>query len=215
MKLKYYGVIGMAAALLGCIGDVLLLYVPNGGYEKWDYTFFSSIAYWRLLAGHYLGVLFIPFQLVGFWQIYQAIKSAENRFVLPVMAMTLYVIIIGVAYHGMLGELGTFLQLNESSGLATEIRATTKAQLIAFLEPLGGVLFVLFLGISLGLWSIIRYQNTLYPRWMAWVNPLFIYVLITGVYVLFPSWGSALMVAGFNLSIFILLTCSTIVLWNK
>lgn len=211
-KLKMLGMVGVMAALIGCIGDLLLLYAPDGGYEKMDYQFFDRISDWRLQLGHYLGVLFIPFELLGFLLVYYALRPAKSKLVLPIIASTVYVMIIGVAYHGMVGLGGMVMhyQAQVQSDPASFTAFFDNFKL--FFEPLGFVLFLVFLFISLGLFYIIRYDNTLYPRWVAFFNPLFTYIVIVLIYLLFPGIGSALMVTGFNLSILVLLLVSVMVL---
>ncbi len=215
MKLRWFGIVGVLAALVGCVADVLLLYVPNGAYEQQDYLFFQQIPQWRLTLGHYLGVLTIPLELVGFWQVYRAIETAGNRYVVPVMAATVYVMVIGVAYHAMVSIGGTVMHLQRQNVLSQTAFTSLFDTVKFYFEPFGAVLFILFLFISFGLFYIIYFRKTLYPKWVAFFNPLFIYLAIVVIYLLFPQHiGSLLMVAGFNFSILVLLAISTVVLWE-
>ena len=216
MKLRWFGIIGIIAAFLGCVADVLLLYAPNGGYERQDYLFFEQIPQWRLTLGHYLGVLVIPLELIGFWQVYQAIKSAGNKYVIPVMLATVYVMVIGVAYHAMVSIGGTVIRAKNYALLSEEYFTSFFDTIKFYFEPFGAILFVLFLFISAGLFYIIWFRKTLYPKWVAFFNPLFVYLAIVVMYLLFPQHiGSMLMVAGFNFSILILLSISTVFMWNR
>lgn len=207
---------GMLAAAVGMTADVLLLYVPNGGYENWDYRFFTQIGADRLLWGHFLGVIFIPFELLGFWQVYKALEPAGRRFVLPVMLPIVLVTVWGVAYHAMLAGLAAVMRLQGAGALLPAVFEDTYLHLKTAIEPLGYLLFGIFVYISGGLFYLIRYRVTLYPRWVAWVNPLLVYLLAVGLYMLFPQHvGSAAVVAGFNLAIFVTLAVSTAVLWRR
>ncbi len=212
MKLKWYGIIGIIAAFIGCIGDVLLLYSPNGGYENMDYLFFNDIADWRICLGHYLGVLFIPLELVGFWQVYQALKESNSRLVIPVLMATVYVMVIGVAYHGMVGMGGLLVHAQQVEEIGV-VSSYLKWGITMF-EPLGSILFFVFLFISFGLFYLIYSQKTAYPRWVAFTNPLFTYLIWVLLYLISPAVGGLFVVAGFNLSILIFLAVSTIVLWD-
>ena len=212
MKLYWLGIIGMAAAVLGCLGDILLLYVPDGNYEKQDYLFFQQIPQWRLTAGHFLGVLFIPLELVGFWQVYKAIEKTGKRYTVPLVLATVYVMIMGVVYHGIVGSMGTFVHLAASDLVNPAVAESTMNTLKLYFEPFGFLLLILFVFISSMLSYLIWFKNeqTLYPKWMAFFNPVFTYLLIVILYLILPkNIGSALMVMGFNLSIFVLLAAST------
>lgn len=215
MRLRYFGLIGMVAALGGFVADVLLLYVPSGGYENWDYQFFMHISENRIWWGVLLGVFAIPFELFGFWQVYQAIQPSGKRYVLPVLLPVVFITIWGVTYHGMLGGLAHFIQLGKNINLPPDTHQHYLTQLISAIEPLGNLLFGIFVYVSAGLFYLIRFKKTLYPKWVAWANPFFFYLICVLLYVLFPQHiGSIAMVSGFSLSIFATLAVSTFVLWK-
>ncbi|OWY24586.1 hypothetical protein C7N43_16665 [Sphingobacteriales bacterium UPWRP_1] len=216
MRLRWFGLIGMVAALCGFAADVLLLYVPNGEYEKWNYLFFEQISVNRIWLGHFIGVFCIPFELFGFWQVYKAVEQAGKRYVLPVLVPVIFVTVWGVAYHAMLGGMATLIHLGKRVHLRPDVFENSMGQLVSYMEPLGYLLFGIFVFISAGLFYLIRYKSTLYPRWVAWVNPFFFYLACVALYRLFPQHiGSMVMVSGFSLSIFGTLAVSTCVLWNR
>ncbi len=210
IKLRWLGIIGMIAALIGCVGDVFLLYAPQGGYENQDYLFFNSIPLENIRFGHYLGVLFIPFELVGFLQVFYALRPSKSKLLIPLIAATIYVMVIGVAYHGMVGIGGIYLKTAGGAAVTEHFPF-----IVSCFEPLGFVLFLVFLFISFSLSYLIYFKKTLYPKWVAFTAPFFSYLVIVLVYLINKPIGSALMVAGFNLSIFVLLLVSTVVLWEE
>lgn len=215
-SLRLFGIIGIIAALFGITADLLLLYVPNGGYENWDYQFFTQISEQRIYWGHLIGVVYIPFELAGFWQVYKALEPAGRRWVLPVLLPVVFVTIWGVAYHAMLAGFAAYMRLQAEVALPDALSTQTFGHLKATLEPLGNLLFLLFVFISGGLFYLIRYKETHYPKWVAWVNPMLIYLIAVVLYLLFPQHiGSMAVVAGFNLSILVVLSTSTIVLWKR
>jgi hypothetical protein len=215
-SLRLFGIIGIIAALFGITADLLLLYVPNGGYENWDYQFFTQISEQRIYWGHLIGVVCIPFELAGFWQVYKALEPAGRRWVLPVLLPVVFVTIWGVAYHAMLAGFAAFIRLQAEVALPDALSTQTFGHLKATIEPLGNLLFLLFVFISGGLFYLIRYKETHYPKWVAWVNPMLMYLIAVGLYLLFPQHiGSMAVVAGFNLSILVVLSTSTIVLWKR
>lgn len=201
MTSKHYLFIGIVGAIAACIADLLLLYVPYGGYEAWDYAFFKDISPTRLYLGHYIGLFFIPLQLLGFVAVRQALISAPTARINLITALTVYTTILGVAYHASLGQLAIFGHFATQNNVAADIAALHRQTLIAFFEPLGKVLFVLFALLSLIMGHTIWVYQTKYPKRAAWFVPFTIYLLIIAIYCFNKPIGSAFMVAGFNLSI--------------
>ncbi len=56
--LRRAGIVGIVTGVALSIADISLLYSPAGGYES-D-AMLLTIPMWRLLLGHYLGVLMLP-----------------------------------------------------------------------------------------------------------------------------------------------------------
>lgn len=194
--------IGILAALLSCLADILLLYVPEGGYESGDYGFFFNIPPFRLLLGHYGGIFIIPLQLLGFVAVRKALMPAGRTWVNAISGLTVFLTVAGVAYHGQLGLFANFMQqLNIG---------VKKAQLVAglqncypFFEPLAAVLMFLYAILSFLLAYTVAYKPTAYPRRAALGNPLAVYLVIILFYVVNKPIGGLFMVAGINFSIFI------------
>ena len=46
-----------------------------------------TIPMWRLLLGHYLGVLMLPFYLSALWHLYEGIKTGGAWLSIPVAAL--------------------------------------------------------------------------------------------------------------------------------
>jgi ABC-type Fe3+-siderophore transport system permease subunit len=193
--------IAIAAALLGAIADVLLLYSPNGGYEVGDYAFLKDISTNRIVVGHYLGIFFIPLEMLGLFHIYRCLSPAGGWQPWAVVIGALFVGYPGVAYHGMVAFIHTLVN-----------QGTTDAALIEHLrllsEPVGGALAVGGLAVA-GLFAyIVLKKNTFYPKWMAWCNPGTFYILFALSYLVIPPVGNVLLPAAFNLSFLLFFSCS-------
>jgi hypothetical protein len=68
--IRIAGIVAIGGALVGMMGDYCLLYSPQGGYLDGDYGFLEGISMNRVLWGHYLGVLAIPFEAAGLYLIW-------------------------------------------------------------------------------------------------------------------------------------------------
>jgi hypothetical protein len=87
-NLNRTGIISLIGAIMVGIGEFLLHYNP-AGYNGSHYAFFVSIANWRLIAGHFITVLFIPFYIAGYWHFYLALKKGSNQ---PALAVLTHII---------------------------------------------------------------------------------------------------------------------------
>ena len=85
--LRLTGIVGIITGIAMSIADISLLYSLAGGYES-D-AMLLTIPMWRLLLGHYLGVL-MPFYLIALWHLYEGIKAGGARLSIPVAALLGY-----------------------------------------------------------------------------------------------------------------------------
>ncbi len=201
--------IAMAACLIGATADVLLLYSPNGGYEDQTYNFLRTISPSRLLWGHFLGVLFIPLELLGLFHIYRGLQPAGTKWVFPLLIITIFTIFPGVAYHATCAFTATLLQMQAQGGEEVQ---TLVVQQLSFLkslfEPLGGFLAIGMIVLSLLFGHIVFWKETYFKRWVAFAMPLTFYIIFGLFYLLWPSIGNVLIPAGFNLAFFGMFVCS-------
>lgn len=184
--------IGGLAGLIGACADVLLLYSPNGGYHTFDYKFLQDIAPNRMLAGHYLGVLFIPLEIFGFWAL---TKRMDNiRLGQRLLLAAIFATILGVAYHGQLLWVAQALANNADL-----------QQIKWWFEPLSWCMAVPFGAFAL-IWGRLAFRGEVgFPKWLAWLNPAITYLCWIVLYILVPIIGNLIIVAGFNLSVALLL----------
>ncbi len=195
--------VAIAAALLGAVADLLLLYSPNGGYETGDYQFLKEISTNRIIVGHYLGILFIPLEMLGLFHIYRCIKPAGGWMPWAVVMGALFVGYPGVAYHGMVAFIHTLVtQGTADAGLMEHMRLLS--------EPVGAALAVGGLAVAGIFMYIVIKKPTLYPKWIAFANPGTFYVVIAISYLLIPPVGNVLMPAAFNLSFLLFFACSLV-----
>ncbi|MEX0811630.1 MAG: DUF6796 family protein [Chitinophagales bacterium] len=201
---KYGLYIAMFGALLGGIGDVLLLYHPDGNYEAGDYLFLADIPPHRLLIGAYLGILFIPFQVFGLAVLYQKLKPAiEGKSWLFFFAIIL-TLFPGIAYHATCAFTGMYLRIAQDLPADQSDYMFQQFDFIKLLfEPLGAFLALGFFVLSFLYSFLIWKRETQLEKWKAWFNPALIYTFCIVVYLVFPLIGNVLAPAGFNLSLFL------------
>lgn len=199
----FYLRLAIIGTILACVADCLLLYVPYGKYELWDYAFFKDISQTRLYIGHFLGILFIPLELLGFMAVHSALEAAPNWRIRLIILLTITMSIWGIAYHAMLGFVASFIHFAAQQNLNMDIALAYLQTIRLYFEPFGNLVFVLFALMSLLMAHTVWQFPTKYPRWAAWGNPFFVYLLLVAIYSINKPFGSALIVAGFNLAVLV------------
>lgn len=195
----YY--IAIAAGLIGATADVLLLYNSTGGYDDLTYRFYFGIDSDRLMWGHYLGIFFIPLQLLGMARVYERMKNVPAEY-LTVLGLTVFMTLVpGVVYHGTCAFAGSMMQYGKETNLIDSPAFQQMFQQAKNLfEPLGYGLFAGFALLS-GMISYAVYRwNTAYHKSIALLTPISFYVIFAILYKVLPIVGNMLMPAGFNLS---------------
>jgi len=214
------GIVGMIGALLMVISDVILLARPISGCEALvsgarENTIY--LAQWRLPVGSILGVVVLPLQIIGFWQILYALKPAGKWWSWPPFLIVAHMLIVGAAFHGTYAFVGTALKAHYSLVQAGEAGLP---QMASLLHQYSDILFHIS-GAELvlaSLWFVgaILFRKTSYPRWISVSNPL---VCTSGLYLsamLIPApVGGYIAPIMFNLGIFTFLILSTIVLYRQ
>ncbi len=197
--------ISIFAAICGCIADVLLLYSANGNYHTGDLNFFHDISISRITWGYFIGILLIPFELLGLTVIGDELypeKSTKRtlfQFVLE------YLFILGLIYHGIISIMG--IVKKEASNAEYVIELCN-----ALHDPLVFILGLGFVFLTCGIVIPVIQRKTVFPKWLLVFNPIVTYAIILITYFALPAVGNYLMVAGFNFSILVFLIAAFIML---
>jgi len=213
-SLRLAGIVGIITGIAMSMADISLLYSSAGGYES-DAPLLT-IPMWRLLLGHYLGVLMLPFYLIALWHLYEGIKPAGARLSIPVAALLGYVSAAGGAFHGSFAVPALIAQAGVGASPETQTVLTNLlANAYQFIEPLQAVVFLAAFVGSLWLGAAILSGRTAYPRWFLLANPVLVQAVLITSYFLTPNPVSTLLLpAAASLSLLILFGLSTALLWN-
>lgn len=168
----------------------------------------------EVLIGHYLAIFFIPLGLFGIWQVYQGLKPQKNRFALPFLLAGTFGLIYASFYHGTLGFVAGALQAQEQALAASELAQEITRQGVLYFnslsEPLGTLLLLVDLIVTLLFVFNVWFRETFFPRWMIAVNPLTIQGLITlAIWIAPHPLNQALWLTVFNLSLAIWYAATT------
>lgn len=213
--LRMTGLFGVVGSLLAAAGDFATAYTlaPPPAMNTVPWLSFPEFAEFvapqsqlRLLVGHYLGVLFIPLNVLGMWHIYLALAPGGRGVALIFLGAGSLLAVIGAAFHGMVGLAVTVIRAGDPA---------TSTHAVAYIEPFAWMLTLvgsaLFLLLAVSIWQ----GRSAFPRWMAWVSPLPGQLGLTLAAHVTPLAVSVLLVVcGFNLSVLLFFIISTIRLWH-
>jgi len=190
-----FGWAGLAATILVGIGEFLVHYSATGYTGANNFTWLTSIPANRISIGHWLMVLGMPFYIFGYYHLYLCLRKGDEILARMLLVLGVFAFVIGGVWAG-------------SRAMLTEIVKSENQLLIEYYkshyEILVQVLRILILFISV-LWVyIILTTKTIYPKWMALVNPILILGLIFVAYFLLPFFGSFLVPTAMNVTHLIL-----------
>lgn len=164
--------VAAVAASAASVGDVLLLWFANGG--RADLPMLSPLGERGLLAGHYLGVLAIPFYAVGYWGLAEAIRANHPSAARAVFGIGALASAWGAAVHGITGIAE---HLERAAGVPPRDPLHFFEEHGAYLLPLWLVLAALLTAGSIAFARAVAKGDTALPRWMALANPLSLVVV--------------------------------------
>ena len=215
-RLRLAGVASCIAAVAAVIADLALQYTPNRAeLFSSQYLYLAHVPEWRLLLGHYLGILALPFEIGGFWLVYQALTPAGKRVSLAFFLLTAYGVAVGPALHGSAGLLALVVQA--SQGAPADVHQSLAHVLEgsgAFTMPLGVLILLCLLAASLVYAAAVAFMHTRLPRWMALCNPLTLVLLFALLSSIVPGLALILAPTALNLSVLIFFALCTVALWR-
>jgi len=204
--LRITGILSIFVALLTTSADELLQYSPQG---YGSYVYVRNFALWRSLSGHTLGVLAIPLLALGYWSVCHALKLSGVKYTSVFFWIMVYGLAIGTAAHGTFAGVIVLIQTGATP-------PTGEAYFLTYGGPLFVVTLLCYAIVSIWYCITVLSKRTLYPKWMAFLNPFFISLLIAffqGSSIV-PVLGNVLAPAWLNFAHVMFFTLSTCVLWH-
>ena len=225
--LRITGLTALLGVLLYAIGDVLLL---AGKVSLDDYPKLKPFAKLlsgaelmvtlspnRMIWGALLGVFATPLVLLGIWQVYQGLGATNDWAVLTTVGLFGIASVIGAFVHGTFYFMGEYIHaLNNveepsQSAIAAMIERHKKVLIISYAPVL---IFILVASILFSI--LVASGKTLFPVWVAWINPVTMTIAWLVIKRVLPQfvrdWTEG---AGFNIAYMAFFLCTTLTLWNK
>ena len=212
------GVLATFGAFMGMLADVFSAWSPNTSEMETAFSvslesirgLYEEKPRWTYVLGNYLGVYFIPLHILGFFLVYQALKSASTKWAIIFLVLGLYLTPIGVGLHGTLAFVGDIIQ-SRDAGLIDGIRD--------YWQPWAYSLVFLYAIVSVLILMLILTGRSLYPRWTALVSPIALVVFTGIVIAILPDSATGLKaflsLTGLNLPLMIFFAITTWVLVRR
>lgn len=207
MKLtRNLGYLGLIGAILVGIGEFYLHYSAQVLTAKGEFNFFEYVSIENLKTGHFFAILGIPFYFAGYLHIYRMLKSGNETLARTVLTLGFIAFSVGGVWIGSRGYLGSIVHFKN------EIPTATYAKIIdsynAFLEILVQVLRVVIALLSIAFsWAILK-GGTLYQKYMALFNPIFILIVLVIIGMSLPEAGKYFLPILMNVTHLILFSLS-------
>ncbi|HKL80472.1 MAG TPA: DUF6796 family protein [Mobilitalea sp.] len=184
-----FGIIGIMGVLTTIISDIILLGRPSSAAEFFHHATESmaDISHGRITVGTFLGVVALPFQVLGLAPLYYGLKSSGKVLPLVVVLIDAHAILMGVAFHMSYTFMGRGWRFYHESGLDQNI----VSGLLDRFDDYWGLL-ILIIAIEL-LCSTIIYiivilkRKSFFPKWMVLVNPIVAVLLVLPLIYILPS----------------------------
>ena len=220
------GILAILGAMIYAIGDVLLLaskinlddYPNLVRFQKLlsDAEKMVVLSPNRMIWGALLGVFATPLILTGYWQVYQGLSGANEALAITTILLFGSATVIGAFVHGTFYYMGEYVQaLNKvdehSQVIIADMIGRHRKVLIITYAPV--LIFIIIASILFSF--LVATKETLFPVWMAAVNPVTLTIAWLLIKRILPKLiTDSLEGAGFNIAYFVFFTCTTLTLWN-
>jgi len=223
---KTTGALALLGAFFYTIGDVLLLaskvsledYPRLKPFAKLlsDSEKMVALSPNRMMWGALIGVFSTPLMLVGFWQVYHGLSGANAWAVGSAVGMFGIATVIGAFVHGSFFYMGEYVHAlndvnDDSQSVIVKMIERHRKILVITYAPLLILIVIASVTFSVLVWS----GKTLFPVWMAAINPVTLTIAWMLVKRILPQfvrdWTEG---AGFNIAYLAFFACTTVTLWK-
>jgi len=211
------GLIGIMGVLLTIISDLILLGRPDSAYSffKMGTESMVDIAQWRITLGTFLGVIVLPLQLLGLIPVYYGLKPSGKVMPLIMVITVAHALIMGVAFHISYAFIGSGWKFHITDA-GNKIAAEMIKQFDFYWKALVIIMILEIVFSSVIYVLIVRKGNTLFPKWMAVLNPFCVVILtLFFIFILPAPVGGFVAPACLNISTMVFFGVTTARIGNK
>ncbi len=205
-KILAFGFLGIAATLTVGVGEFLIHYSPSGYAAVDNFQWLKTANSQHVIVGHYLMLIGLPLYIAGYYHIYLGIRVGNETLAKLILAIGIFAFMTGGVWAG-------------SRAMLTEIVKSENQLLLNYYkqhyEVLVNVLRIIIFLISVCWVTALVGTKTMYPKWMAFFNPIMILGLVFLTYLLIPGIGKFLVPTAMNVTHFIFFSFSILMIYNQ
>lgn len=188
-KVVKWGVLGIVAAVITIISDIVLLGRPIGtlSFFKLGTECMAALKNIRIAIGTIVGVIALPFQIAGLVPVYYGLKPVCKKTALSVCIIYAHAISMGIAFHAsyayIAGVWKLFYAAEQDIVLVFKLleKFNSYWQIIIMIMAteliLGSLIFI----------RMILSGKTYFPKWTALFNPLFVVIAMFPALLIIPA----------------------------
>lgn len=210
--------VGIFGAIITIISDLILLGKPSNGYLFFQLgtETMADLAPWRITWGTFLGVVALPFQTFGLVPLYVGLKPSGRVLPIIVVVMNAHALLMGVAFHMQYAFIGSGWRLHYNADPGNTITSEMVSKFDSYWKILIIIMLIeILLSSSIYVWILLK-RNTLFPKWMAALNPLCIVFFILPIIIIIPApAGGYIAPAILNLSTIVFIILSMTIVTKK
>lgn len=203
-KILILGLIGIFATIITAISDVFLLGRPTDAREFFmlNTKIMVYLETWRISLGTIMGIISLPFQALGLVLLYDGIREANKYVRYLIVILIGHGLTMGIAFHTSYAFIGNALKLQNSIGADN----TYYVELINKFNFYWNFI-IAFIAIEVLISSIfyiisVLNKKTIYPKWMAMLNPIGVLILVYLFLIVLPKpFGGYIAPAYFHIGI--------------
>lgn len=200
------GYLGLLGAILVGIGEFYLHYSSQVLDAKGDFTFFEFVPIENLKMGHFLAIIGIPLYFAGYLHIYRMLKNGNETLARVVLGLGFIAFAVGSVWIGSRGFMGSLVHLQNEIPSETYSKIITNYK--SFIEILVQVLRIVIALLSLVFAVTILKGGTLYSKYIALFNPIFILIIFVSIGFALPSLGKYFLPILMNITHFVIFSIS-------
>lgn len=202
-----FGYLGLLASIGVGIGEFLVHYSGMGYGSDFEFGYLVNVSENRMVVGHFLMIVFIPLYIFGYMHLYLAFRPSGITLAAALFTLGLFAFVIGGIWVGSRAFLGHMVHAHASGALGLPWEEFS-ATYILLIENLVNILRFLVLAISVIFVIQILRGNTLYPKWMAFFNPILLLLIVFMLFFFLPAIGNYLIPTAMNIAHFVLFSAS-------
>lgn len=193
MKRSHFalGVIGVLGIIGVLVGEFLMHFNPNGYTSGVAFVFFKTIPTHRIMVGHFLSALSMPFYFSAYTFVYIILAEARPKMAKWFLAIAVYIFTIGGVWIGSRILLSIMVKENFLPGI--EVYSLYIESLLQLLRFGIVVISILF---SVIVWK----GKTILPKWMAFLNQVVFLGIVFGLFFFVPVIGNYLVPTAMNVA---------------